>query len=86
MRVLQAWKDFESILDPKAGPIQHAEMRMAFISGMWAALGLLDPANNPLQLHEQCRRLYEELEVAMEEEQSRCEVRRAKYDKAADIG
>ncbi len=80
MRVLREWKNFESTMDPRAGPIQHAEMRLAFVSGMWAALGLLDPAKNPRQLHEQCRRLYEELKVAIEEEQSRCEVRRANYD------
>jgi hypothetical protein len=50
MRILREWKKFENqVLDPRAGPVQRAEMRSAFIAGAFSALELLDPAKSPRQ-------------------------------------
>ncbi len=78
MSVMDKWKEFETVLDPAAGPIQREEMQMAFFSGMWTLLGLLDPSKSPSNLHEECRRLYRELADQMAIEHTRCAARRAK--------
>ena len=79
MRILREWKKFENqVLDPRAGPVQRAEMRSAFIAGAFVALETLDPAKSPAKLHEECLRLYRELAVLIEDECSRCKSRQAK--------
>jgi hypothetical protein len=81
MDLVRKWKEFESqVVDPKASPIQKAEVRLAFFSGMFAALGLLDLATSPTKLHEQARRLYQQLASQMEDEYKRLEARRGERD------
>jgi len=77
--VLREWKEFEDqVLDPTSGPVQRGEMRMALISGAFAALGLLNPTKFPTELHAECHRLYREFAALVEDEYERCKSRRAR--------
>jgi hypothetical protein len=66
--MLEHWHEFERCIAPTAGPIQHAEMRLAWFAGVHQVLTHLAGAPDNLLLRMRTDFLLRESEAAIEDE------------------
>jgi len=65
--VLREWRKFAAeVLDPAAGPVQRAEMQMAWVTGAHVVLAHLDHTPNVNLLRRRVGQLLEESKAAEE--------------------
>ena len=74
--VLREWRKFATkVLDPAAGPVQRAEMRMAWVTGARVVLAHLGRAPNANLPRRRVGQILEESKAAMDAEGRLCEER-----------
>ena len=74
--VLREWRKFAAeVLDPAAGPVQRAEMQMAWVTGAHVVLTHLAHAPNANLLRQRVGQLLEKSKAAMDVNGRRCEER-----------